>query len=390
MSPILKARFDAFRSVYLHGPRQAGKTTLCRLTFPDMPYASLENPDVRAYAHEDPRGFLARFPNGAILDEIQKEPALLSYLQEIIDSGSGKFVLTGSQNLLLMEGVTQSLAGRIAVLQLMPMSLSEIHGREASDPVHGKFTGDKLKPERLDVWREIFLGGFPEPRTNPEIIKPWADAYIATYLERDVRSLLKIHDLALFQRFMVLCAARSGQLLNIASLASDSGVSESQCRRWLNLLQASELVFLLSPYHANLGKRLVKSPKLFFTDTGLLCRLLAIDSPQTLSRHPSLGALFETFVVNEIRKSLLHRGERPSEYFWRDKTGHEVNYLLAEGSPIIAFECKAAQTLAGGHLKNLISYRNLNGTEKTRANLVHGGDGEGVRQGINLLPWWRM
>jgi uncharacterized protein len=205
-----------------------------------------------------------------------------------------------------------------------------------------------------------------------------------------VRSLLKIHDLALFQRFMVLCAARSGQLLNIASLASDSGVSESQCRRWLNLLQASELVFLLSPYHANLGKRLVKSPKLYFTDTGLLCRLLAIDSPQTLSRHSSLGALFETFVVNEIRKNLLHRGDRPSEYFWRDKTGHEVDYLLADGSTVIAFECKAAQTLAGDHFKNLISYRNLNGAETTRAYLVHGGDSEGVRQGITMLPWCRL
>ena len=233
-------------------------------------------------------------------------------------------------------------------------------------------------------------GGFPEPRFKPEILRPWADAYIATYLERDVRSLLKVHDLGLFQRFLTLCATRSGQLLNNASLSSDSGVSEAQCRKWLNVLQASELIFLLPPYHENLGKRLTKSPKLFFTDTGLLCRLLGIDTPSMLSTHPAMGSLFETFVVNEIRKCIHNRGERPAEYFWRDKTGHEVDYLLQVGTDVAAFECKASQTLSGDHFKNLQGYIERRGPLATKGYLVYGGDGIAERKGINTIPWWRI
>ena len=390
LASALKERFETFRSVYLHGPRQVGKTTLCRTTFPNLPYASLENPDQRAYALEDPRGFLAQYPQGAILDEIQKVPTLLSYLQEIIDSGRGKFVLTGSQNLLLMEGVSQSLAGRIAILQMLPLSRAEFHGRSASDPRTGQFTGGVPSGKDLGLWEEIFVGGFPEPRTKPEIIRPWADAYIATYLERDVRSLLKVHDLGLFQRFLVLCAVRSGQLLNLASLSSDSGVSEAQCRRWLTVLQASELVFLLPPYHENLGKRLTKLPKLFFTDTGVLCRLLGIDSAYMIPKHPALGALFETYIVNELLKCIHNRGEHPAEYFWRDKTGHEVDYLLQSGTQVSAFECKAAQTLSGEHFKNLVSYLERRGGAITSGWLIYGGEAEAVRQGVNMLPWWRI
>lgn len=345
-----------------------GKTTLCRKTFPDWPYASLENPDQRAYALEDPRGFLAQYPKGAILDEVQKVPSLLSYLQEIIDSGGCKFILTGSQNLLLMEGVSQTLAGRIAILQLLPMSRAEFQEREASDPVKDQYTGLEPVSKSTNLWEEIYLGGFPEPRNKPEIFRPWADSYIATYLERDVRSLLKVHDLGLFQRFLILCAVRSGQLLNLASLSSDSGVSEAQCRRWLTVLQASELIFLLQPYHENLGKRITKSPKLFFTDTGILGRLLGIESAASIPTHPAMGALFETFIVNEIRKCMLNRGDLPAEFFWRDKTGHEIDYLLQSGTRVSAFECKAAQTLAGDHFKNLTGYIE--------------------RRGVKTLPWW--
>ena len=390
LSAVLRTRYQEFRSVYLHGPRQAGKTTLCRQTFPELPYASLENPDQRSHAQEDARGFLAQFPFGAILDEIQKVPALLSYLQERIDLGGAKYVLTGSQNLLIMEGISQSLAGRLSVLQLPPFSQSEFQAREPSNPSTGMFTGSPSRNGSESVWDAIFIGGFPEPRTKPGIIRPWADAYIATYLERDVRDLMKVHDLGLFQRFLVLCAARSGQLLNISSLSSDSGVSEAQCRRWLTVLQASELVFLLQPYHENLGKRLTKAPKLYFADPGVLCRLLGIDSADTLSKHPSLGALFETFVVNELRKCILNQGERPSEYFWRDKTGKKVDYLLDFGGRIQAFECKAGSTLAGDHFRNLTDYLHLRGARSTGAWLAYGGDGEGQRKGVTLLPWWKI
>lgn len=390
LSSVLKARYRDFRSVYLHGPRQAGKTTLCRQAFPELPYASLENPDQRSHAKEDARGFLAQFPSGAILDEVQKVPDLLSYLQERIDLGGAKYVLTGSQNLLLMEGISQTLAGRLSILQLPPLSQSEFQDREPSNPSTGEFTGLPSRKGKETVWDAIFIGGFPEPRNKPQIIRPWADAYIASYLERDVRDLMKVHDLGLFQRFLVLCAARSGQLLNIASLSSDSGVSEAQCRRWLTVLHASELVFLLQPFHENLGKRVTKAPKLYFTDTGVLCRLLGIDSPETLSKHPSLGALFETFIVIELRKCMLNRGERPSEYFWRDKTGKEVDYLLDFGGRIQAFECKAGSTLAGDHFRNLAGYLHLRGPRATGAWLAYGGDGEGQRKEINLLPWWKI
>jgi predicted AAA+ superfamily ATPase len=390
LAQVLKNRYETFRSVYLHGPRQVGKTTLCRGVFPEIPYASLENPDQRMFAQEDPRGFLAQFPHGAILDEVQKVPDLLSYLQEIIDAGRGKFILTGSQNLLLMEGISQSLAGRIAVLQMLPLSRAEFQSREASDPRIGEFTGKQAIGISEGPWEEIFIGGYPEPRTNPDIIRPWADAYIATYLERDVRTLLKVQDLGLFQRFLVLCAARSGQLLNIASLSSDSGVSEAQCRRWITVLQASELVFLLLPYHENLGKRITKMPKLYFTDTGLLCRLLGLEAPHMIPSHPSMGAIFETFVVNELRKCIFNRGERPAEYFWRDKTGHEVDYLLQSGAMVSAFECKAAQTLAGEHFRNLAGYVERRGATTTQGFLAYGGSTAAARKGIGLLPWWRI
>lgn len=310
-----------FPVVTLTGPRQSGKTTLARVIFAGRPYISLEDPDVRRMALEDPRAFLAGLPDGAVLDEVQRTPELLSYLQARVDADGrmGLFLLTGSQQFGLMSGITQSLAGRSAFIELLPFSLNEL-GRAG------------ISPPSLDEM--LLAGGYPPLYDRSLLPKAWFPAYVTAYVERDVRQILKVQDLEVFQRFVRLCAGRSGQILNLASLATDCGITHNTAKAWISVLEASYVLFLLRPHHENFSKRLIKSPKLYFYDTGLLCWLLGIQNAGQLASHPLRGSIFETFVVSELVKSRLNRGERAAFSFWRDSNGNEIDVVADVGTGI--------------------------------------------------------
>jgi predicted AAA+ superfamily ATPase len=313
--------------VTLTGPRQSGKTTLCRAAFPQKPYINLESPDVREFARNDPRGFLASYPDGAILDEIQRTPELPSYLQPVIDdSGApGQFILTGSQQFEVMTNIGQSLAGRTALLKLLPLSIEELSNAEINMETD-----------------ELLLTGF-YPRIYDVGLKPSQvlGDYVETYVERDIRQLISIKDLALFQKFVRLCAGRVGQLLNLQSLGNDAGVSHTTARSWLTLLQAGYVVFLLQPWHKNIAKRQIKSPRLYFYDVGLASWLLGAEDERHVRYHPLRGNLFENLVIMEALKYRYHRGERSNLYFWRDGKGNEVDLLVENGPDIVPVEIKS-------------------------------------------------
>ena len=317
----------------LTGPRQSGKTTLSRMAFPKLPYVSLENPAQREFAQGDPVAFLGRYREGAVIDEVQRVPQLFSYLQGLVDEDPrpGRFLLTGSQNLALVDAVTQSLAGRTTLTELLPLSLDEI--RRFPDP-----------PADLDTL--MWQGGYPRIYERGLPAHEWLADYTATYVERDVRQLIKVGDLLLFQTFLRLCASRTGQILNLSSLANDCGISQPTARSWLSVLEASYIVFRLPPFFANLGKRLIKAPKLYFYDTGLAANLLNIENPGQLASHPLRGALFETWVIAEVAKAHLHRGRRPRLSFYRDRAGLEIDLVVEKGAALVLVEIKAAQTPA--------------------------------------------
>ena len=378
--------------IFLTGPRQAGKTTLARATFPDFEYRSLEEPQTREEAVEDPRGFLRRLEAapGAILDEVQRAPDLFSYIQGFADERrGGPLLLTGSQHFLLLERITQSLAGRAAVLELLPFSIAELEERSALTP-DGFEAGEmgEASPGGGDLDTALFRGTYPPIHDRGLDAVTWLDAYLRTYVERDVRTVSNIGNLDTFLRFLGLLAGRSGQLLNRSSLGADAGVDHTTVSRWISILQASYVVELLRPHFMNFSRRLIKTPKLYFTDTGLLCRLLGIRHAGDLRTHPLRGAIFETFIVSEMRKLFLHHGQRPPLYFWRDSNGREVDILVDLGRRRIPMEVKAGETVAGDFFRGLNNYLTLSGDPW--GVLVYGGDEAYERRGHRVRPWFAV
>jgi hypothetical protein len=376
--------------VTLTGPRQSGKTTLVRETFPDARYVSLEDPDQRRFATEDARDFLGQFSGTVVLDEVQRTPELFSYIQGRVDERGepGQFILSGSQNFLLLEAVSQSLAGRAAILHLLPFSLGELEQRTPLDP---KSLGRELPAPRQnpprDLMRALWQGFYPRIHDQNLEAGRWLRDYFQTYVERDVRQILQVGDLEAFDRFVRLCAGRNGQLLNLSSLAGDCGITHTTARRWLSVLEASFLVLLLRPHHRSFNKRLIKSPKLYFLDSGLLCYLLRIRSPEELRTHSSRGAVFESFVISELVKGFLHRGEESVLYFWRDSSGHEIDVLLDWGPEQVAIEIKSGTTTAADFFKNLQYWRGLVGSPEAPAGLVYGGEHSHQRKGVIVYGW---
>ena len=363
-----------FPIVALTGPRQSGKTTLAKATFPEKAYVSLENPDERAFASEDPRRFLARFDDGAILDEVQRCPALLSWLQGWVDERGrmGDFILTGSAQFDLLAGISQSLAGRVGRVELLPLSLAEL--------------GAVQRLPR-DIETALFTGGYPALYDRPLAPADWYAHYVGTYLERDVRQLINVRDLGLFQVFLKMCAARTGQILNLASLGADCGISAVTARQWLTVLEVSGIVMLLRPHYRNFGKRMVKSPKLYFLDCGLAAWLLGIRESPTLQTHALRGALFETLVVSECMKGRCHAGQPPDLYFWRDSTGLEVDLLLETPQGLQPIEIKSGTTVASDWLTGLMKWQRLAGVETPMPCVIHAGSGAYEREGCLVLGW---
>ena len=365
---------QGFPVLAITGPRQSGKTTLARTLFAGKPYVSLEDPEEREFADADPRGFLARFPQGAILDEVQRCPGLFSYLQGVVDERGrmGEFILTGSQQFGLMSNIAQSLAGRVGLLQLLPFSLAEL--KEGG-----------MLPVALDTM--MLQGGYPPLYDRPVAFADWFPNYVSTYLERDVRQLLAVRDLSLFQRFLKMCAARSGQLLNLSALAADCGISHVTAREWMTVLEASYIVYLLRPYHRNFGKRLVKMPKLYFLDAGLMAYLLGIRDAESLATHASRGMLFETLVVSEWVKRQFNTGKVAELYFWRDSAGHEVDLLVLNGSLLLPVEIKSGSTFSSDWTAALRKLSAIFGDAALPPGIVYGGEGQYEREGCRVVGW---
>ena len=360
--------------VAVTGPRQSGKTTLVREVFAHKPYTSFEDLDEREAASVDPRGFLARYPDGAVLDEVQRVPALFSYLQTRIDQARkrGQFVLTGSQQFDLTSRITQSLAGRVALVPLLPFTLGELQAAGAA-------------PRRLN---ELLFRGLYPPLYDIDLhAGNWYGNYIRTYLERDVRQLVNVRDLSAFQRFLRLCAGCTGQLVNLSGLANDCGITHNTAKAWLSVLEASYVVHLLRPHHRNFNKRLVKTAKLYLVDTGLACRLLGIQTPAQLESHPQRGALFETWVVGELLKARYNRGLESNLHFWRDRSGNEVDVLIEDGSKLSAVEIKSGSTVAADFFRGLDRWRSLAGKAAGDSWLVYGGERSQQRREHRVVPW---
>ena len=358
--------------VTILGPRQSGKTTLCRQAFPHLPYVNLEAPDIRQFAIEDPRGFLRQFSDGALLDEVQRVPDLLSYIQVDVDANpaAGRYILTGSQQFQLHEQISQSLAGRTALLRLLPFSLAELRSHFLSE----------------DLNTVLFKGFYPrifDANLNPT--QALGD-YVETYIQRDLRAMVQVRDLSLFTKFLGLLAGRVGQLLNLSQLASDAGVTHTTAGQWLSLLETGFIAFRLPPYFANLNKRLTKTPKLYFYDVGLVCYLLGIRSAEQLLQHPLRGALVENLVVVEAVKAFFNKGLNPRFYFYRDSSGLEVDLLAETGNGMVAAEIKAGETVSSDYFKNLRKLNTLLGDRLRKSWVVYGGEFGQARSDIEVVP----
>jgi len=375
ITPLLQRLASQYPVITLTGPRQSGKTTLAKSLFADKPYVTLEDPDMRRFASEDPRGFLAAYRQGAILDEIQRVPELSSYLQGIVDADPepGRFILTGSHQFELMTQVSQSLAGRTAVLRLLPFTLAEVQ---------------RIKTDNAPDLAQTLLTGF-YPRIHDKGLNPsqaLAD-YFATYVERDLRQLAAVHDLQRFERFVRLCAGRTGQLLNLNSLGNDAGVSHVTARAWMDLLQASYIVHLLPPWFTNTGKRLIKAPKLYFYDVGLACWLLGLRSGEQVARDPLWGSLFENFVIMEAMKDRLNAGESAEMYFYRDSEGNEVDLLLPTAGKMHAIEIKAGATVNPDYFKGLKTFAAHHPAALCGGGVIFGGNQGQARSDWPVYSW---
>lgn len=390
LGPRLRELVGSFPVVFLTGPRQSGKTTLARASFGDFLYISLEDLQNRQEATEDPHGFLRRLENrgGVILDEVQRSPDLFSYLQGFVDrKKGGPFLLTGSQHFLLADRISQSLAGRAAILELLPFSTAELAGRPAVEPDDfDDLDTIPSKPPPFEL-ENILLGGlFPPIHDRGLDVSAWLDGYVRTYVERDLKTLSNVGNLDTFVRFVGLCAGRAGQLVNFSSLGADAGVSNATARRWISLLRTSYVVYLLQPHHQNFRKRLVKSPKLYFHDTGLLCHLLGIRNRDQLYNHPLRGAVFENLVLTELIKMFSHRGRKPPLYFWRDSNGREIDVIVDMSTRMIPVEVKAGRTIAADFFKNLDMYLSLSGDKQ--GILVYAGEESYPRKSHQVRAWW--
>lgn len=370
---VVQEKAKQYPVIAITGPRQSGKSTLSKMLFPRKAYCNLEAPDNRQFALEDPRRFLAQYPQGAILDEIQHCPELFSYIQVIVDEKKqpGQFILTGSQQFGLQQKISQSLAGRAGYLQLLPFTLHELQS-------------NNLAPDNLDTL--LFNGLYPPLYDRKIQPKFWFSDYIMTYLERDVRQQLNIQNLTTFQRFLQLCAARTGQLLNLSSLANDCGVTHNTAKSWLSVLEASYVLYLLPPHHKNFNKRLMKAPKLYFYDTGIAAQLLGIQSPQQIATHPLRGELFETWVVGEFIKNRFNQGLLSNLYFWREHHGHEIDLLIEQGNKLIPIEIKSGQTLTSDYFKQ-IDYWHRVSQSGEEAWLIYGGQDSQHRKKVRAVGW---
>ena len=363
-----------FPVVCLIGPRQSGKTTLARSAFPGYTYVSLEEHDKREFAIDDPRGFLQEHGLHVIIDEAQRAPRLFSYIQTAVDDRDepGQYLLTGSQHFLMSEQISQSLAGRAAILNLLPLSLEELAsvGKQEDDYV-----------------RHLFNGFYPRLYDKDLAPGEWYPFYIQAYVERDVRLIKNISDLHTFQRFLKLCAGRVGQVLNMSSLGNDLGVSHNTVRAWISILEASFIIFLLQPYYKNFNKRIIKSPKLYFYDTGLVCSLLGLETAEQLRTHYLRGHLFESFIISEIFKSVFNRVRSTNCYYWRDKPGHEIDCLLERGAGCRAVEIKSGATVVSDFFKNLKYWSKISGQPPDMNYIIYGGSDSQKRAYGNVVGW---
>ncbi len=373
LSSKLIAMRDKFPVLFLTGPRQSGKTTLLNNIFSDLPYFSLEEPDIRNFALTDPRSFLSNLPKGAILDEAQRVPELFSYIQSIVDNNSNiQFVLSGSQNFLLHDQITQSLAGRASVQKLLPLSLSELKSADINFDTFESF---------------LYQGGYPrlyDRKIDPPDFFP---SYIETYLQRDVRTLKNVGDLDRFIQFMGLCAGRNGQILNVQTLANDAGISPNTAKSWISILQSSYIVFMLSPYHNNFNKRITKSPKLYFYDTGLVASLLGLRRKEDIVNYHAKGALFENFVVVELLKKFWNKGLPMDAWFWQDSSGKEIDLLVQSGNDFKAYEIKSGQTFNASFFNNLSFWQKLSGATPENCAVIYGGENSFITANGNLISW---